>query len=325
MADLFQLECVDEFTTRIKPRDSFRLSPTVSCHGWYQTPPFGWDGHTLTRVDALPSGRLVRWEVREERVISRGKAELAVRVEPVAGGKKAREVAREFTASLAVNCLNLEWNLQPFYRLARRFPGLRQAPLIGAGRILHAPTVWEDCSKALCGTNIQWKQAVRIIEHLGEMGTPHSRDKNLRGWPTPAQILAVGEKKLRDVCRLGYRAPYLLLMAERFAAGEAGQADLAKLSTAECFKFFTSLPGLGPSTASYLVQLYGHLDRMVVDSSVRGYVRDHYTNGKMPTDDEIRALFERYAPFQGLGHWMEWGLASGWITPGEPEPKKGGG
>ena len=314
MTSPFHLEPVGRSTIRIIPRDPFRLSPTVTCHGWYQTPPFQWNGGVLSRIDRGPNGKPFLWSVREEQENVRGaKGRLLVRAKVSGRGARVTEKLLDHAVQLAVRCLNLDWDLRSFYKMARKYDGLKKAPKLGAGRILRAPTAWEDISKSLCGTNIQWTQAVRIIERLAELGTVFPDAFDRKCWPTPKQILAAGDGHLREICRMGYRAPYLIGIARQFIERADLTETFAVPDEQGCFQAFRAMPGIGPSTASYLINLHGHLDRMVVDSAVRAYVRRRFGEQPERTDDQIRALFDDYAPYRGLGYWMDWAFDSGWV------------
>src|SRR5512138_1381741 len=157
--------------------DPFDLALTVRSHGFYDLPPWSWDGdrRVLSRPLALASGRVVDVEVAEA---ERG---LAMRV--LARGRPTTAEAREAQAAVRT-CLALDEDLAPFRARAaaleaeraagarRELPDLRWAIARGAGRLLRSPTVWEDAVKTLCTTNCSWAltraMASRLCERIGE-------------------------------------------------------------------------------------------------------------------------------------------------------------
>src|SRR5512138_3056914 len=193
--------------------DPFDLALTVRSHGFYDLPPWSWDGdrRVLSRPLALASGRVVDVEVAE------GERGLALRV--LARGRPTTAEAREARAQLRT-CLALDEDLAPFRARAealeaeraaggrRGVPDLRWALRRGAGRLLRSPTVFEDAVKTLCTTNCSWALTRLMVARLCErLGVPAPGGG--RTFPTPAAMAAAPEALYRDEIRAGYRAPFL--------------------------------------------------------------------------------------------------------------------
>lgn len=243
----------------------FSLFETVMSHGWREVRPFEWDGARLSRRD--PEGEASVQQVDGTTVVEHDREDLGA-------------------ADRFATILNLELDLEPFWALCGGHPTLAWAAARGAGRILRGRDAWEDASKAVCFTNIAWPQAVRCIDRVAE-ACPDG------WWPIPAQILGQGEAWLRERCRIGYRAPYLVKMAEGFEEGRFSRASRSR-------KQFQAMPGIGPATARYLAGMWGSWDELWYDSSVAWLLRERDGLAR-PT---ARDAEERYAPF---GRWR--GLA----------------
>lgn len=86
------------------------------------------------------------------------------------------------------------------------------------GRMLRAPTFFEDVLKMILTINCSWSLTEtmneRLIEHFGAVAWDGSRC-----FPTAAAIADSNEAQLRQEVRLGNRAPYVLEYARRVASG----------------------------------------------------------------------------------------------------------
>src|SRR5207302_821922 len=217
----------------------FGLFSTVICHGWYQTRPFHWDQEQriLQRVESLRDGRVFLLELREDRSAQRAHRDVVLTV----AGEGATDpgVADEMARRSRV-MLHLDEDLRGFYALCKQRPELRAALASGAGRLMRAPTLWEDVVKTILGTNVVWKQAVVMINRLGELGDSSPAQPELRAWPTPGQIARAGERFLRDRVRAGYRSPYILELARRMKSGDidldAVEAQVPGMDLDELFR-----------------------------------------------------------------------------------------
>jgi len=290
---------VPSHVARLPVPPPFTLELVVRSHGWYQCPPFRWDED---------DGVLVRGErVGDDDVLIRtrqtGEAEIAIEV--VGGGDGA---AREATARMR-RMLRLDEDLSGFFALAADKPRVAPATARGWGRILRGSSLWEDVAKSLLGTNVAWRQAVRMIDQLARLGPMSSHAEDLPLFPTPQEVLDAGEQVIRDRVRCGYRAPYLLGIAGGVLDGrfplDAWDREARDLDTSEVQRRLQSLPGIGPATSAYLLTFLGHYDRPTIDSSTVAYAAEHHFDGEKRSLAETGALFDHYAPYRALGAWAE--------------------
>jgi len=200
----------------------FSLRGTVLGYGYHELPPFRWNGAVLKRAEAV-DGRVYLLAIREQPARSSRHAALVLSVSSAALLPAA---VRQELVKRTRRALRLDQNLDEFYALCRREPRLRWVPRLGLGRLLRGTALFEDLVKTIAWTNTTWPQAVRMIRRLGELGDPCPVAEGFKAWPGPAQILQAGRRYLEPEARLGYRAAYILELAERVAFGGL---DLEKL------------------------------------------------------------------------------------------------
>lgn len=298
---------MDTATARVSVKKPFGLYPTVICHGWYQTKPFRWDSkrRVLQRAESLRDGRLFLVEIAEERSQRRMHRDVVVTVKGEGAGDPG--VAAEMSRRVSV-MLHLDEDLRGFYELCKTRPELHTALVEGAGRLMRAPTLWEDLVKTILGTNVVWKQAVVMINRLAEIGDPCPAQPELRTWPTPGQISRGGERLLRDRVRAGYRSPYILELASRIKTGdidlEAIEAQVPRMDADTLFKTLTSIKGIGTSSAHYLMNLLGRYDHISIDSATYAYAKRELFRGRRPTEKQIRKKFAQFGRWQSLVYWF---------------------
>ena len=129
-------------------------------HGWYDLPPFQWDSdaHRLTFV------------------FLEGECPVQVVVAARASGLVATASSSSIPSRAAVRraldrVFDLRADLSSFHSLCAGDPRFAWIARRGAGRILRAPTVFEDAVKVLATTNCTWGltriMVRRLIERFG--------------------------------------------------------------------------------------------------------------------------------------------------------------
>lgn len=278
----------------------FSLELTVRSHGWYQCPPFRWTAGSgeLVRAERTADGDvLIRtWQAAPDRL----------RFEVVGADDPA---VADAAVGAMTRMLRLDEDLRGFQRMAAGEPAIAGAAARGWGRILRGSSLWEDVIKALLGTNVQWRQAVRMIDQLCRLAPSSAHEPDLPLVPSPSEVLAAGEHGLREKVRCGYRARYLIQLAEGVLDGthdlDGLDAGAARMDTGAVWRRLLALPGIGPATAAYLLTFLGHYDRPTVDSATVAYAAERYFDGEKRSLAEVRALFDHYAPYRALGAWCE--------------------
>ena len=250
-------------------------------------------------------GNVLLLEMWDEPSRKRGYRDAVVKV----SGERANDagVADEM-ARRATVMLHLDEDLRGFYALARRRRDLANVVKHGGGRVMRAPTLWEDVIKTVLGTNVLWSQAVLMINRVAELGDPYPGDPTLKAWPSPGRVVRAGEQHFRDVVRAGYRAPYIMELAQAQKSGaidfDAIDAQARHDDAATLFKKLVALKGVGKSSAHFLMNLLGHYDHISVDSATFAYAKRALFRGKRPTEKQIRRRFAQFGRWQSLVYWF---------------------
>jgi len=171
----------------------------------------------------------------------------------------------------------------------------------GAGRMLRAPSLFEDAVKVLATTNCTWAVTRNVVVALIALFD--------RGGAFPdAEFLAgVKESRLKKEARLGYRAPYLAAFAERVASGKL---DLARwedpaLGDDELEAEIRANPGFGPYAAGTLGRLLGRHRALGLDSWSRKKVAALRFRGRAVKDARVERFYRPFGRFSGLAFWLD--------------------
>ena len=301
-------------TTTLGPRP-FSLKATALSHGWHECSPMSWsEGGQCFQVIERFADRIYRVSVVEGRRTPKG-ITLGITIE-------CDEIETHDVASIRRNVrtvLGLDQDLGTFYELCRDHPTLHVLEKIGAGRTIRSVNMVENIIKMLCGTNVTWTQAVKMINRLAQLGPIVPNFRNLNAWPTPREILKAGKRYLGEVCRVGYRADTILALCEddcakRFDGSELDRmAASKKTTTDELLKRLLAIRGIGPSSAHGILSFLGRHERLSIDTATVAHVAKTHTNGRKPSIKKIEKIYARYGPWKNkvwwFEHWLHWGTA----------------
>lgn len=278
----------------------FGFRSTVYSHGWCSLPPFetGRETVALRRLFELRSGRKVTAEIRQ---LSPGALSISVPGKPPLSSADRIELKQ-----LVSTCFRLDEDLTGFYEAALphgRFGWVREA---GAGRLLRAPTVFEDAVKMICTTNCSWALTEVMIRNLC-LKVGRQNGEPAPAFPSPAAIAGTSEKFLRKEIRAGYRAPYLLELSRQVAAGSLPieQWRDSTLPTDELFDEVRSVKGIGPYAAGNILKLVGRYDYLGIDSWCRKKFCELHKKGRATTDRVIERFYEPFGRWRGLFFWLD--------------------
>jgi N-glycosylase/DNA lyase len=267
------------------------LDLVARSHGWYDLPPFAYDRDARTlRFTYLDRGAPV-----DVRLSQAGR-------ETVTATTKSLPSREGFEAAVR-RVLDLDADLAPFHELcrARSEDGFAWIAERGAGRILRAPTVFEDAVKVLATTNCTWAVTRGIVRNLVAM---YGRGG---AFPDAAFLAGVPEARLKDEARLGYRAAYLAAFAERVAGGKLDLArweDRARPAE-EVGKEIRAESGFGPYAASTLGRLLGKHEGLGLDSWSRKKITQLRFRGRAVKDARVERFYAPFGSHAGLAFWLD--------------------
>ena len=276
---------------------TFNFKRTAISHGWYDLPPFelNQESWTLTRVIDL--GRSEPVTV----AISEGKQAIKVTATRSVGVRATAQITRDVR-----HMLRLDDDMSHFYSAVAQDPDFSWIANSGAGRLLRAPTVFEDTVKMICTTNCSWALTDKMINGLVDaLGRPAAGGR--RTFPSAEAMASMPEKFYRDEVRAGYRAPYLKELAERVAGGDLDLESwlTSELTSDELKRDIKRVKGVGDYAAENLLKLAGRYDGLALDSWVRGKFARIHNGGRMPTDKKIHRYYSRFAEWRGLALWCD--------------------
>jgi N-glycosylase/DNA lyase len=302
-------------TVQISTPRGFDFQRTVRSHGWFDLPPFQYDEKARTLSLAFDSSAGViaaRLRRKDGRAIAAALTFTKV-------SASARRVATREAVATLTSVLRLDEDLAALGPALRRAPHLLRCVAQGGGRLLRAPTVFEDTVKMMCTINCSWSltrlMVGRLVDNAGTEGP-----EGTRAFPTPEALASQPNAFFRDVIRAGYRAPYLKELVDRVAAGALELESLRDPATPSDIarQRLRSIKGIGDYAADNLLRLLGHHDRLGIDSWCRATYRGLYPRTAKGAEDKLldAAMHRRYrpfAPYQGLAMWLD--LTRHWHKP----------
>jgi 3-methyladenine DNA glycosylase/8-oxoguanine DNA glycosylase len=281
---------------------------TIVSHGVAELPPNRLDFEARALETTLP----VASGARTMRLTgARGK----LRIDVVAGSAGTR--ASSALEKTVAHMFRLDEDLSAFYSRVREDAELAWCAE-GAGRMLRAPTVFEDVVKTICTTNTSWsgtrKMTHALVDNLGVKAPGGGRT-----FPTPDAMAEVDEGFYREVVRSGYRGPYFRQLATDVAEGTIDLEALhdPDLPDDEAAARLLALPGVGPYAAAHvMLTSLGRYSRLVLDSWTRPTYYKLSGARSAVKDATIERRFKRYGDWAGLAFWLY--LTRGWIEDGLP-------
>lgn len=198
--------------------------------------------------------------------------------------------------SLLGHALSLDFPLKAFAKRCRELGSsiLLRLSTRGWGRMLRAPTLWEDAAKTLCTTNASWAHTQKMCQNLCEqLGDRTASDRAT--FPSAQAVIQAGETFIRNKIGLGYRSSYLIQLAHKVASREGGWlTDPSETPDAqEAERQITAWPGFGPYATKHLLVLMGFHRYLPVDREVADYLG-------------IRRSGSRFKSTE-VPHYQEWG------------------
>ncbi|TWT42947.1 hypothetical protein [Botrimarina hoheduenensis] len=194
--------------------------------------------------------------------------------------------------------LRIDQDLSAWHRLS---PAARRRRF---GRLFRSPTLFEDMVKTITSCNVAWPSTVKmnrlLVERVG------------RGvFPSAKCLASLTPERLRELCRVGYRAKRIVSLARMFTSGELDPAwfEAPQRTTEELAAEVRRIDGFGPYSTANVLQLLGHYDRLPIDTeTVRLFCKT--TGSRRPARDQdlypaIEAHYERYGLWRFLAYWFD--------------------
>lgn len=258
------------------------LGLTVASHGWVYLEPWHWDSESGTlRHRERIGGRIGTIAVQQ-----RGPRTLAVGWEgfpDAAAAEILRRVARWVSA---------DWDPAPaIAALDAGFADEAALVAAGGGRILRCSTFYEDFIKTVLTVNTSWSGTCRMSAALvAEPGDG--------AFPAPDALIDYGEERLRQVAKLGFRAPTVVAATRRLLDDGAIDRDGHGRPEMLDHDYLTSHKGIGPYAAAHCRMLLLDFSRIPIDSVVVAHLRERHDTSPA----EFIAARAEAGAYLGLGY-----------------------
>lgn len=268
---------------RLPLPSGFSFDAVVRSHGWYDLPPFSYDAGRaeLKTVVAGPS----TWTFRAVD----GNLEIG------GAGRNSRAVR-----AAAARIFSLDVDLSAFDATLEDAPALRAALRRGGGRMLRAPTIFEDAVKMLLTTNCSWAATRGMVQRLVALTDDGA-------FPGPQTLARMRPAALGRKVRCGYRAGALSRFSRRVASGRLDLSSWERrdVSATALREAILAEHGFGPYAAEGLLRIFGRHDYLAVDSWVRKQYRRFYPGPARRTEGAIARRYARFGEYRGLALWLD--------------------
>lgn len=271
----------------------FNFGFTVNSHGWERLEPFSLnrEHQILTRIERLPS-QLSRLEITFNNKIN-----VTVQSET-----KLNKEDKSYVTEFIRHCFSFNWDMSRCYGKVADDATYNFIQEERLGRLLLAPSMWENLVKTLFLTNTHARHTTAMATKFCTLGDPFDEK---HAFPTPEQVLAKSVDELEKQTGTGYRAKYIRSLAEAIAADfDPESLRNPAINYENIYAKVRSLRGFGEYSASYVLKLLGRFDLISVDTVMRRYFKE-ITGQQNATDDDINAYYERFGEFKGLVAWWE--------------------
>ena len=120
--------------------------------------------------------------------------------------------------------------------------------------------------------------------------------------PSPAELLAVEPAALRAAGLSRRKVDTLRDLAQRLTDGRLDQEALAELPDEDFISELTAISGIGPWTAQGVLLVALRREDVVLpgDLALRKAIRKAYDLDRLPNEQEVLAIAEKWRPFRSL-------------------------
>ena len=120
--------------------------------------------------------------------------------------------------------------------------------------------------------------------------------------PAPAELLAVDPGQLREAGLSWRKIGTMRDLAERLTEGRLDQDVLSALPDDELLAELTAIPGIGPWTVQGAMLIALQREDIVLpgDLALRKAIQAAYQLDRLPTQEEVLAIAEKWRPYRSL-------------------------
>lgn len=172
---------------------------------------------------------------------------------------------------------------------------------IGAYRIEYSPAEFSTIVRCILYQQVSRKVGLTLYNRLVD-ATENG------GQVTPAAILELGQRTMRELGLSRRKIEYIREFAEGCEKGEIDLGGFEQLSDNEILRQLTLRRGIGPWTAHmYMIFALGRLDVLPVgDLGVRVAIRDAYKLEQTPSPEAVEKMGQIWRPYATVATWYLW-------------------
>jgi DNA-3-methyladenine glycosylase II len=190
--------------------------------------------------------------------------------------------------------------------LARRDPILRDLMRVhGPCRLAerHYVDPFKALTRAIVGQQLSTKAAATIFARFEAL---------FDAFPSPAQVTAMPDERLRGVGLSGQKTGYLRDLCRRIEEGTLPIEALDRMDDEAVIETLTQVKGVGRWTAEmFLIFRLQRLDVLPVgDLGIVKAVQRVYKLRKAPTPDRLTRIGEAWRPYRSVACWYLWASLS---------------
>jgi len=255
---------------RFDSPEYYDLYMTCHAHGWKNLAPFQWCDESKTlSFSIFSSGNSIDVEVCQEKASIKA---------ILLSEKGLNEYELRKCRKATIRTLGLDTDTNELLLIAKQI-GPEYAHLIkkGAGRLLRAPTLWEDAAKTLFTTNCSWALTKKMCRAVCSQVFSAKAPSGSYPFPPPQKIAEYSPEKIQKFMPVGYRAEYLIGLSKRLCV-DPKLSDLESngLDYRRADATVRSLKGFGDYAVAHILVLTGHFDKIPIDSVVISYLKNNY-------------------------------------------------
>ena len=276
--------------------NNYSLYETCHAHGWKNLSPFHWHedeiklifsvtlGSTSIDISTIQNDAEIEATITSQNSVGNNESELDRIIERIL----SLDVDTDDLLNVAEN------NGKEYKKLVQN----------GAGRLLRSPTLWEDAAKTLFTTNCSWSLTKRMCKNMCSNHFSKPAPSGLFPFPLPETLLKNSTKKIQKLASVGYRANFLLKLAENFQKDPGFHSiETNGLGYNQADSFVRNLPGFGDYAVAHLLLMAGYYNEIPIDSGVVSYLRENYRVRKPKSF--LNRKYQKWGKYKWWGYKLE--------------------
>ncbi|XP_059652151.1 uncharacterized protein LOC132299497 [Cornus florida] len=203
-----------------------------------------------------------------------------------------------------IDCVEMSESLQGTEKLSTNF----------TSSIKEEDNLNEQCNSCHTSAKNRKADSFSSSDLQSSKETEHYSYNMIGNFPSPRELASLDEKFLQKRCNLGYRASWILNLAQSVVEGRIQLRQLEEACDKPSLSIYNELTeqlkeinGFGPFTRANVLMCMGFYHVIPADTeTIRHLKQVHARNCTNQTvQRDVEAIYGKYAPFQFLVYWSE--------------------